>query len=395
MRLNLDQEESKKSENAYQEIVQELNTVSESKLMNRGQLLIGAYKMAFSQFVTANDIFEKKWRVDVLSQILIDLLAAKADLEANQNEIIDSIRQNVLEIMKTMSGLHSERFRSRLCFVMLLTYIFPACGLLLNNSLDRESQICGHGILGILPALTVMIFINMKYIEPLYVHRVQMKPIMDELNIKTQQLVQTQTMSFILTSLIDEKFNRDYQQIVTDLNKQEATTPLRTKEKMKFVAIQRACSEDDQECPICLSNCQPSEAVYSMVETKPSEDSKEWPYQGFYHQDCLKKWIDNQNDNNYALIDPKTSKKLVLRLGFPLLISIQKIREDFSDLQRKYPVKPSYELNLSLRPIQNGVQMGFQPSSSDEQKQQEIRNRLLIFRPTTLTTTPPALIFEM
>ena len=79
-----------------------------------------------------------------------------------------------------------------------------------------------------------------------------MKSTMDEFNIKTQQLL-SRTMSFILTPLIDEEFKRYYQQVVTDLNKQEVTTYLPI--QMKFVhvlkAIQRAYSKDDQECRIC------------------------------------------------------------------------------------------------------------------------------------------------
>ena len=103
--------------------------------------MIGAYKIAYSKFVAANDIYEKKWRVAVLSRILMDLRDAEDDLKANQNEIIESIHENVLKIIKKMSKLHPEGLTHKFGIGVLAFYICSLCMLLLNSELDWNWKI--------------------------------------------------------------------------------------------------------------------------------------------------------------------------------------------------------------------------------------------------------------
>ena len=390
----LHKEELKEYEAAYTEIVQQLETELENKLANKVQLLIGIYKASFTELTNSMNIFEKKWRTVLLYKLLDDL-AAQPDL--GQIEIAKDARQHVLNIITQLSKMPSPKRTKNIKKVIyasiLICLLGQCCFRIPKPKVDENDNFKLNIADSLLILVLILIFMDFSIVVKEHYNSLdslrnnqEIKKALSLLATNTEKLSQT-VPSFILGSLIDQKFEEDYQRMITDFNQQAVMKSLQV--DMKFVhifkAIQRVCSENWEggKCPVCQYDCQLSEAVYSVVEIK---SSKNWPYQGFYHQNCFKEWIDTRNHNKNNLIDILVTNGLVFKFGFPLLISIQKVRDDFSNLQRRYPLKPGYELTLTDQNL------------SLEQKLQEFRRRPCIINDSsaiTKLTENPVLNFNI
>ena len=172
-----------------------------------------------------------------------------------------------------------------------------------------------------------------------------------------------------------------YQSLITNFNQPKAVISIPI--DMEFVHIYKAIQQTNskKECHICFEDCKLSEAFYSVSETLSSDEP---PYHGYYHEDCFMTWFKNRETNNYPLIDPVSNRKLVLKFKFPILISVQKSLDDFTNLNQQFPLKQGYQLKLI------GQKMSTLAIETSEDKLLPINKRPNIYqrRKTAETTNP-------